>query len=134
VDSPRFVRPAAAALALAALLSAPPLSPAAASTGAQLLNVCAPPAGPPTAACYAYVQAVIDDSNLVGADVDVRFASEFGLFCTPPNLRIDDAVAAVANAIRSDPTLATHNASIAVRLALAKAYRCPPEPPPAAPK
>jgi hypothetical protein len=113
------------ALAFALLV---PASPAAATTAGQLMNACAPPGGQPTQACYAYVQGVMDDANLVGADVDRRIVDDFGLFCPPAGARIDEAgVAAVVRAIRADPSMSQHSAAIAVRLALPKVYRCTPQ-------
>ena len=119
--------PAAALLALASALLAP-AGPASATTGADLMNVCAPGgAAPPLPACYAYVHAIIDDANLVGADVDRRFVEGFGLFCAPQRATIDDAIAGVVRALRADPSLRDHSAAIAVRVALPKVYPCTPQ-------
>jgi len=74
--------------------------------------------------CYAYVQGIIDDSNLVGADVDRRFVNDFGFFCAPRAARIEDAAAAVVRTIHADPSLRNHSAAIAVRLSLLKLYPC----------
>jgi hypothetical protein len=120
---PGFQRAAAALIALAVALSAP-AGPAAASNGAQLMNVCAPPEGRPTPACYAYLQAIIDDANLVGADVDRRFVEGFGLFCAPPDAQMDAVAAAVVRTIRADPSLRQHSAAMAVRLAMPRLYPC----------
>jgi len=120
-------RALAAAAALAALATAlvAPSGPARAATAEALLGVCAPAGGgPPTPACYGYVQAIIDDANLVGAHIDRRFVTTFGLFCAPSSVNIDEATAAVVRALRADPSLRGHSAAIAVRLALPRVYPC----------
>lgn len=129
----RNVRRRRAATAAKGLIAAALLVPtvsgsAAASTGAQLVAVCAPAAGTPTAACYAYLQAILDDANLVGGNLDERFVSGFGRFCIPRTARLDDVVSLVVKTIRTYPFLRDHNAAIAVRLALPNSYRCPPQP------
>jgi hypothetical protein len=101
-----------------------PAGPAAASNGAQLVNVCAPPEGRPTPACYAYLQAILDDANLVGADVDRRFVEGFGLFCAPPDVQMDAVAAAVVRTVSADPSLRRHSAAMAVRLAMPSLYPC----------
>jgi hypothetical protein len=114
---------AAAAFALAGALSAP-TGAESATTGAQLLGVCAPAAGPPTPACYAYVHAIIDDLNLVGPDLDKRIVSALGLACVPSDAPMSDIVPAVVRTLRADPSLQSHSAPIGVRLALTKLYPC----------
>jgi len=115
----------ALALLMAAFVSSP--VPAEAGAGEALMDACAPPGGgAPLPICYAYIQAIIDDANLVGADVDGRLVARFGLFCAPAAVRIEDATAAVVQKIRADPSLRSHNAAIAVRLALPAIYPCSP--------
>jgi len=122
------LRPGARAAAALALLLAAPATPASATTGADLLKACAPGgSASATPACYGYVHAIIDDQDLVGGDLDLRFVATFGFFCTPPKTTVDDIVAAVVATIRADPSLGEHNGAIAVRLALTKVYPCSPE-------
>jgi hypothetical protein len=105
-----------------------PGGPAAASTGAELMNACAPASGAATTACYAYLQAIIDDANLVDGDLDRNFVSLFGRFCAPRSARLNDVIAELARQVRADPSLREHGSAIAVRLALRRLYPCPPLP------
>jgi thymidylate synthase len=119
------VKFAVAHLALAGALCAPP-NAAMANTGEDLYASCG---GASKAACYAYLQGIVDDSKLVDGDLGPRFVGEIGRFCLRPSVTMDQVYDAVMRQLRANPSSRKYTAALQVRFALVRAFPCPPLPP-----